>query len=716
MPAPPADRWSAPRSETELLQFRPPSHQDGVFPRRLLLPGERVLFETRPVSMAWNRWLYALLLFLFVSDLIVTSAAIIVAAANNPASNAVAIVFALLGGIGIVLWGGILALLYRSRRSTAYALTQRRVLAVAGFWSSRFQFLDRSQITRMWSPDGQGRWIAFEAPSSVQAGARGAGLVDWKDVPWGPRTMAFVQGAFALEARLDATDAAAQHRRTVILTDRVVCEYCGNLVQVAEGEEPPRTCPRCSAPLPVPTLAAGAPPARAPAGDRHLVPALRPAVQLARDAVEWYRTVPVLWALFMGSVAFLAFSWVEGVPSGSAIFSGLVLAVFTAAIVGTVLWIQAVRKWSTVVVTARRALPTGSETATRLLPKLRRGRVVAWAAMVASVVLWPVSLVALSLEAQLYPGGPASSVDAFVTIAPWMVGATAAAVIGQWPLVAGGALLASGSEIPAIERDLRWGRQVAAAGLLVGFGFPMAMLLTLFANLPPTTFVVLTLLTEAGPIAVFGATFRTSRGLAAWSDLADRVIVPELDRGTVRAVGDVSALGAPAPAPTLRRALVTSPWTRVAALILVVVAVLSVVSGLGWLTPPLNAVTATVHLPPPPPPPPKVIIPNGTVWKLPADYYEYQRFTLSQNATLTGSFSSDHNVYVLVLSYYEFWNWYDSGQPTGGARFNSGNVTSAQFYLPIAPSTDWYVIAENLSPTQGANVTWTTECVLDYSG
>lgn len=237
-----AGESTAPKTEADLLIGRPASNRPGAFPRDLLSPGERVLYETRPtyVGLYLGRTIVLvvfLLLWLFVSIELVT----------NPAGWFFVALFLVLVIYCVLLW-----------QRTAYALTDLRVVRVSGL--RRTDFLDAAydQIQNLALRPGLSGGVRFDAtppnaPSGVIAGRKFARTINWRALPEPPAVYGFVQRAFALhehqasQVRLRATLISRLHE------DTLPCVYCGGLVDIKNVDYAAPKCPRCGAPLVEPT-------------------------------------------------------------------------------------------------------------------------------------------------------------------------------------------------------------------------------------------------------------------------------------------------------------------------------------------------------------------------------------------------------------------------------------------------------------------------------
>lgn len=728
MPPPSPDPATAlPRNEGELLQRRPPGHEDGAFPRRLLLPGERILFETRPTPTRQLGWAVAIIGFLFAAAAVSTAVALILSVAPGYAGAAVAESFVFLGVPSTLVWGAVLAGLLRSRRRSAYALTNRRVLVVRGFWSSEFLFADWGQVERLYMPPGESASVVFEfvPQASVSEGATRSRRIRWTSLRSGQRTYDFAQLAFTVEATRSATQTRELRKRTDLLTRRVPCAYCGNLVAFDRESSDARTCPRCSAPLPVSSLEA-LPPSPAPSEEPGDLPYLRPVVHLARSAIDWFRLVPVAWGLLLVLIT-VVLATVPGTASGSAasVAIAAALAFVAVAVVGLVLWAQTTRKWATVVRTLRQSLPDGSPVRDRALRPLRARLAVAVAGYVASVVLLVGTIVAAEALLAVTSVGSGASPDGQLTVAGLLFATIAAIVIGQAALLDSLPAVARGSEIPAIDQALSNGRRTALLALVAGLWPPSVIVYLLGTGLTDGTAALWILLGTVGPFGVGLGLSRTSAALDEWlahaDDVLTRVDEPRwktadlpnsILAGDARAATRLGSRFAPRSARQGWRTGVPA-WKAVAIVAAVSVAALVLVSSAGWLSPWLDHVTPASGAAPPAVPPPFTIAPAGSTWAIPGGHYEYESFRVNTTAQLSGSFNASAPVIGYVMDSLDYTRWQIVGSVVSD-QYATGNVTTGSLHMTLGFSDRWYVIVENESPSAGVTVAWSTGCVVVF--
>ena len=272
-----------------------------VFPRKLLLPGlNDRLFETRPKTTWSGGWAVGAVAFFFVSSLAVglLGLAGLVQPGRGPGP-----VGDRRRGRGVRRWrsGGLPSLRswLRSRGRTAFALTDRRVLSVEGFWGSDFRFAGRQQVVGLLLPkDSTGH---RRLPHSVVHGdgaARCRSGSSPKDLlastEWAPRTYEFAQTAFALVGAAQAAAARELRQRNELLSTRVICEGPREPCRPRRGNLPAQRCPLCSAPLATSLAPPPSGPPTTASTPRAHIPFFRPVVYLGREAIDWFRAVPGL--------------------------------------------------------------------------------------------------------------------------------------------------------------------------------------------------------------------------------------------------------------------------------------------------------------------------------------------------------------------------------------------------------------------------------------
>ena len=230
--------YSAPQSENELLARLPPTNVPGLLSRDILPRGERVLFETRPgiLNLYWGRLVFLALYLLFWIGLGIAS----------PAAAPGAAFFAAPG----VLW---LAVIYLQWSHRTYALTDQRVIRIAGITGSEFQDAAYTQIHNLTTEPGG---IRFDTtPPAAMGGfappAR-TKVIRWDGLSSVPRVYTFVQEAFAFGLHRSQVLAITQAEVQRISATSIPCAYCGGPIDLATLDPANPRCPRCSAPLSLP--------------------------------------------------------------------------------------------------------------------------------------------------------------------------------------------------------------------------------------------------------------------------------------------------------------------------------------------------------------------------------------------------------------------------------------------------------------------------------
>lgn len=250
--------FSAPRSEAELMLHLPPSNRPGVFPRDLLAPSERVVYETRPsfFRLYWGRTIASVLLaLLFVAPMGQPGYA------TNPAAYFL---------IGLCLLP--LALAYLAWGRTAYAITGSRVLASGGLTRGRLRDAFLDQVTHLSVTPGYSGGLRFDTEGSISASgvppSRSTRTIRWYGLEDAPRVYGFVQQAFAVHARPPtapypgvapvASPPPAIHAPPPVPSPAsptwggtlISCRRCGTVIDSSRLVAYAPTCPNCGSPLP----------------------------------------------------------------------------------------------------------------------------------------------------------------------------------------------------------------------------------------------------------------------------------------------------------------------------------------------------------------------------------------------------------------------------------------------------------------------------------
>ncbi|HZY69472.1 MAG TPA: hypothetical protein VFF67_00645 [Thermoplasmata archaeon] len=245
----PAASVPGPRNESELLHQRPGAHLDGIFPRSLLLPGERVLYESRPRLWGFRRVsLSVVIAFAAFFALIALSAAHLSGPASAPGAISPALAGGLIGAGDALITVVLLLPIVLGWQRSGFAITQQRVLAVSGL-SSSFRFAVWQDVERLVAPRGDSGAMVFQIVRRIGGGRTEVGTVRWPAVPHAPAVYQFVQTAFALRETSRLAEAKATLLRERIISGRVACPYCGNLVDREAVGGLTARCPRCTAPL-----------------------------------------------------------------------------------------------------------------------------------------------------------------------------------------------------------------------------------------------------------------------------------------------------------------------------------------------------------------------------------------------------------------------------------------------------------------------------------
>jgi hypothetical protein len=227
-----------PQTDAELRTRIPPSNIPGVFPRDLLPPYEQVIFETRPglFALYWGRLIFFGFWFLLLLG---------VSAAAFPPPIGVWF-FVALPGLGILIpiyqW-----------RNYAYALTDRRVLAISGMQGSAFQDAAFGQVHNLALEPGFSGGLRFDTtppPSGYSAGhPPRARPIRWIGLQQPARVYQFVQEAFAFEIRRNIAAQHVQAAMEELTVGKVRCEYCGGMIELSLLDPGNPRCPQCAAPL-----------------------------------------------------------------------------------------------------------------------------------------------------------------------------------------------------------------------------------------------------------------------------------------------------------------------------------------------------------------------------------------------------------------------------------------------------------------------------------
>jgi hypothetical protein len=233
-----------PANETDLSRSQPPSNRPGSFPATALLGQEKVIYETRPTLMGQHPVLVIAPLPLIVLFALVGVVGVVEMGWQPD----------LIGGLGFVEFIFFVPIIYAlvSWRQTSYALTDQRVLKRSGESFETATYDDVQGVTM--TPKSSK--LVFEltplAPGAASGlfGGRGRKIV-WTAVPGAPAVVSFAQSAAMFYRVRNRQRQLRQDFVVASMSDRIVCAFCGGLLDVATlNPENPR-CPRCSAPISV---------------------------------------------------------------------------------------------------------------------------------------------------------------------------------------------------------------------------------------------------------------------------------------------------------------------------------------------------------------------------------------------------------------------------------------------------------------------------------
>ncbi|MCI4320201.1 MAG: hypothetical protein L3K23_08760 [Thermoplasmata archaeon] len=713
-----------PRNEGELVHRRPDSHRHQVFPRRLLLPGERVLYEGRPGLVASRGGRLIVLAFLFALTLVLGAAALASTSSGTAVAGGVPAILLSTGFFGL-LFGGLLALVLISWRHNAFALTHRRVVLVRGFSGSQFRFAELSQIRQLSASTEAVGPIVFE----IQPLPLGPGVAPgptttlrWDAVQGAPAVHAFLQSTFAIARAQDHALLSARHRRAAVQRGRVICAYCGNPVQLdAVVGEAPR-CPRCTAPLsqvrsPVAALSPVA-------GKVDPGPLLRPIVHLGRNALEWYRATAVVLVLLAALFALeesIASGAIPGVSS-SPVLGAVGVSIPLLVIVAYLLGGQQLRRWGTTVRTLSGAFAWGSGPWSAVLRRLRRRFAVSAVAFGLSILFLAAAVVtfpeALSQASSTQTVPPLFAVAFAVEFGGFLATITAS----QTLLVASFPEVVAGSGDRHIDRLLRRGKAASLAAVLAELP-PAGVLLYNFVvtpfGVPSAAWFWAAVIS---PLALFLGLSYTVAGFDRWIARGDQLwsgtpaeLQPLSLTGTPDAGGpaaSVGALGVPGAAVGIGsrvQLLPRRPWALYAIIVVVVLSVNAV--GVAWVAgdlPGLASPRPTYHHPP------IVLAKSGAVWAIPGNYYQWEEFPVNRSATLTGTFNATRSLDPYVMDSLDFVRLQTFGQVYSD-RFGIQNVSNWTFDVKLTFNDRWYIVLWNPNATLSVQVTWATDCVVVFS-
>jgi hypothetical protein len=204
----------------------------------LLTPGERVLFETKPtlLGLYWGR-----LTLLVLLDLLWIAVA--VGLPTNPT-----------GGLFTAITTLVLVYYVLKWRSSAYALTNRRVLSVVGIRQPNLTEALLDQVRNLRLEPGTSGGIKFDAtppdaPTTFLGTRKFAKTIYWRALPLASRTYEFVQQAFALQSVQSFHNGLRADLVERISQRAIPCEYCGTMVDLDTVDPLKPRCPSCGAPF-----------------------------------------------------------------------------------------------------------------------------------------------------------------------------------------------------------------------------------------------------------------------------------------------------------------------------------------------------------------------------------------------------------------------------------------------------------------------------------
>lgn len=226
-----------PSTLDELLRQVPTSNISGVLPRKLLPPGESVVFETRPSLFK----LYGgRIVFIGLWSLLWIG-------------FGVAAPGAFWGGVFLSfpfwLWLLVLVLQWRSQ---VFALTDRRIIKLSGITGSVFQDAAFSQIQNLSNDSGGIKFDTTPPVSSVYAASIPRRSIHWNAVPDLPQVYNFLQLAFAFFLRRLEDRAKVDALIGKVSSTSIECPYCGGLIDLTTLSSTKPRCPRCYAPIVLP--------------------------------------------------------------------------------------------------------------------------------------------------------------------------------------------------------------------------------------------------------------------------------------------------------------------------------------------------------------------------------------------------------------------------------------------------------------------------------
>jgi hypothetical protein len=220
----------------------PGSNMRGVFPRGLLPPSERIVYETRPgyFRLYWGRFVLCVLLFALFLGPVEQPGYL-----ENPA-------FYFFEGLLVL----VILLSVQQWRMTAYALTSQRVVRVGGIRQTEFRDAFYAAVQNLSIDPGFSGGVRFDT-GGASAGYPGAPppsrarVIRWTGLADAPRVYAFLQRAFALHSPPSGVVAGppllAQGTPGSALW---VCPRCGMVADPRWLSPHAPVCPSCGNPFP----------------------------------------------------------------------------------------------------------------------------------------------------------------------------------------------------------------------------------------------------------------------------------------------------------------------------------------------------------------------------------------------------------------------------------------------------------------------------------
>ena len=231
-----------PASESDLSMGRPANNRPGAFPASALLGHERVLYETRPRLLG----LHAVLVIVPIPFVLLFVLVVVAGSVQMGFDGAT------VGGGTFVVLLLLIPVAYAVSDWTrsSYALTDQRVLARRG---EAYQSATYDEIQEVTMKPGSSK-VIFELTSTAPGQPRGlfassTRRIVWPATPGAPAVASFAQSATEFYR---IRNRQRQLRQDLVLSsmqDKIVCAYCGGLVDVASLSPESPKCPRCSAPI-----------------------------------------------------------------------------------------------------------------------------------------------------------------------------------------------------------------------------------------------------------------------------------------------------------------------------------------------------------------------------------------------------------------------------------------------------------------------------------